>query len=768
MRIYLFILLMFYKCCFLSIYAFDSFIVKKIYVNGLKNISEFEVKFNMTFSEGSLIQEDILSKNISLLYQLGVFQNIKILRDNNDIIVDLIENPRILIINMNQCKWKKKIFGILSSYNIETGIVYNKINLFNAIKEIKYLFHHNGFFNVKIFFFLKKEKNFISIFFEIFPGEVGIIKNFFFNGNKSLKSKDILHILNYKSKNIFSRFNQFYYKENIDIDMEILRSYYIDCGFININIDNYQALFINNKNYIDMYININEGEKFFFDTPSLEIDNSEYKDVIFKIINKEIFYGKIFSRQKLLNIQAIILSYLTEHGYFNSHIIFNVFFDETKKVIKVIFLVYLNNKVTVRNIDINGNFLTKDWVIRRNIDQKEYSYLNTSKIELSKYFLNKLGIVKKVEINYQNVSNIYNIVDVSYNVEEEKNNKFSTNLGYNNSDGLIFSVGADLINVLGSGNDINFVFEKSKVKKDYKFEYYNPYFYSNKFGIGYSIYFRLRDLMKDFTISNYTNNTFGGNIFCSLRKFIHSKWTFVMGIDKINIDFSQNKVPYQILNFVEFVGKIYLEHYLSFNWDYNTLDSKLIPSQGLKQNVNINFGMPWSKINYYKFNYKINKFIKIFNSYVLSCSQTLGYANIYYKNMKLPFYQNYFTGGVDTIRGFQDNSVGPMDSKKIYFGGNFLLNTKIICYFPLSWLKEKKNIRTSLFLDIGQVYNLNSLKNLYNVFFKNLKLLKCSVGLSINWNTPLGIPVEISFSKPFNLDKYDVQEHLSFNMNMGI
>jgi outer membrane protein insertion porin family len=335
----------------------------------------------------------------------------------------------------------------------------------------------------------------------------------------------------------------------------------------------------------------------------------------------------------------------------------------------------------------------------------------------------------------------------------------------------MYNLAADFRNFLGSGKDLNFSFDKSKISETYGFGYFNPFFTSDGIGMGYNLYKRKYNVSKASSIFDYGLNSIGGDVNWSIPLSRYDYFLFGFGIDKsdLNINMASINTPNEAKAFVDREGIKFHEYSASVGWQHNSLDQYIFPTKGFKQKIIFKSTLPCSTLKYYSVDYVNSWFYPLTDKYVLNLSSELAYMASYKHDQYFPFFKHFYAGGAESVRGFQERSLGPKDSRSNPFGGNVLVLAKAQFISPPPFYPEVKSVRTALFLDAGQVYDTNYK---YNYDSKGNELssksinptgLRYSVGLSFTWDSPFRIPVIISVAQPINAKNTDNKRYFAFS-----
>lgn len=755
-------------------FAFGSFKVQNFRVQGLQKVSKDAVLQEIPFKRGQTITSEDTTEMLRALFKTGFFQDVSISKDGDTLVIKVKERPSISKVNITGIKNKDDVEKILKESGVGLGRFYEPTKLAKAEQELERHYLIKGRYGVKISSnVVDVASNKVDINLSIYEGDEAKIKSISIVGNKVFTEKQLKKDFLHKPTGLLSWFNKTdrYAKEKLAADLERLRSYYMDRGYVNFQVDSTQVSLSTNKKEVHITINVSEGDLYRFSDPVILKGKFVIaRDELQKIIEENIKPSDVFSRQTLWDTKEQLESRLGEDGYSLAQAKLTVENDDLNKLIKVEFFIEPGKRVTVRRINITGNNLTEDIVLRRGLEQMEGSWISTKKIREGKEYMQREGYAGQVEVTNKPVLGKEDQVDVNVKIEEQRTAQFSAGIAYSAADNLMFNLGADFKNFLGTGKSVNFSFDHSRTSKSYSLGYFNPYFTKDGIGMGYNVYYRELNLSKTSNIFEYSSDAYGADVNWSLPINLYDSFIFGAGVDRTELKFSTDPANYprEVNTFVNSHGKKFDELTASFGWRHNSLDTYIFPTSGISHRLAFKLSLPNSDLKYYQAEYDINYFRPITKKYILQLSGDLGYKASYKGGQYFPFFKHYFAGGADTVRGYEERSLGPLDSKDNAFGGNVLAVARASFIFPPPFNPDTKSVRTALFLDAGQVYDTNY-KNRYDPAgggktSRNPQGLRYSVGLSLTWHMPLGIPMSFSLAKPLNAGVLDKKETFTFSI----
>jgi outer membrane protein insertion porin family len=762
---------------FNSLMAFESFVVKKIKIEGNQRLSDDAVLEDLPINIGDTVTAAKSSAAIHDLFKTGFYQDVTLERDGSTLVIKVVERPSIGKLEITGLKNKDDVNKILKENNVAEGRVYDPNVISKVEKEIIRDYLTKQRYGVRVETKVTPEdRNRVALEIDIYEGSVATIKEIKFVGNHAFSSSVLRRQMYHKTKNVLSWFDKsdHYSKEKLAADLEMLRSYYMDHGYINFKVESTQVSLSVDKSYVYLTINISEGEQFYFKKISLEGDMVIDRDQMQAVIDKKIKPGSVFSTHKVLQVKEQLEDMLGKEGYSKAEIRLVDEVDPATRLINLKFVIDAHKRVTVRRISFTGNLLTQDKVLRRDVEQFEGSWIATDKVKQSKDNIMRDGYATNVDIQTVPVLDKDDQVDLLYKIDEQRTAQISAGLSYSAAEKIGFNVGADLKNFVGTGKDVNFVFNHGQAIQTYMLGYNNPYFTESGVGMGYSLYNTQSNLSKTSEVFDYKVDVTGLNIVWNFRVAQYDNIRVGCGLDHSVLKMNYGVSPTQAQFFARAYnsGQPYApgnmalgfkEYYITLGAIHNSLDHYLFPTSGLSTAIDFKVNIPASELRIYKIDYDIGWFKTIYDPYVLNLGVTLGYQNVY-NDKPFPFFKHYYLGGADSVRGFEERSLGPRSSLGQPFGGNVVVDGRAQVIFPPPFVPDTKTVRMALFLDAGQVYDTHNHANGQGAEPLNPTGIRYASGVSLVWNTPLGMPISVSVAWPLNKKPGDDLKVFAFSL----
>jgi len=728
-------------CLFVSqaVKGDEEFVVEDIQVKGLQRISVGTVYNYLPVNVGEKFSLDNVGPAIKALFKTGFFKDISLEREGSTLIVNVVERPSIakIIFEGNKDLSKDDLTKALKKIGLAEGKVFDRQVLDKVEQELSRQYFSHGKYGLKITTDVSNlTRNRVGIHIKISEGRVAKIKQINVVGNNVFDDKTLLRNLELNTSNLLSFYTKDdqYSKQKLQADLETLRSYYLDRGYINFNIESTQVAITPDKKDIYVTINVKEGDIYKLEKVKLAGNLVVAPPELIKLV--KVGPGEIFSRKNATETSKAISDRLGDDGYAFANVNMVPEINEAKKTVDMTFFVDPGKRVYVRRINMKGNSKTRDEVLRREMRQMESSWASSSKIERSKTRLERLGYFEEVNVETPPVTGTADQIDVNYSVVEKPSGNLSAGVGFSQTQGIVLNANIAQDNVFGSGKRVNVAFNNSDYSTSYQFGFFNPYFTVDGVSQGYNLGYTKRNAGQ-VNIANYSTNVMNAGVnfgiplneFDSLRFDIDAKHT-----ELSTTDYSST----QIRDFINTQGSRFLTLSPAVGWTHDTLNRAIFPNRGQQQRFSALSTIPGSDLEYYKIGYKHQLYFPLAKDFTFRVQAEAGYGGGYGDTTSLPFFENYFGGGTGSIRGFKNNTVGPRDSNGYAFGGSSKIIGNAELFFPVPFMPETKSVRLGTFLDAGSINNGFKANN-----------LKYSVGVSGEWMSPFGA-LSVSAALPLN------------------
>lgn len=740
----------------LAVGAANAFVVKDIQVRGLQRISAGAVFNYLPVNIGDEFTPQKAAKAIRALFKTGFFKDIALEQSGNVLIVHVKERPSIakIIIEGNKDIKKEDLEKALNTIGLSEGKVFNRQLLEKVEQELRRQYFSHGKYGVKI----KTEvsqltRNRVGIHIDISEGRVAKIKQINLVGNKVFDSDRLRDLFELSTTNWLSFYTKDdqYSKQKLSADLERLRSFYLDRGYIKFDIESTQVTLTPDKKQIYITINLTEGDLYTLEKVRLTGNLVVQPEELIKLV--QVGPGEIFSRKNATLTSKAISDRLGDEGYLFANVNMVPEINEKNKTVVMTFFVDPGKRVYVRRINMKGNVKTRDEVLRREMRQMEAAWASTRKIDRSKTRLERLGYFEQVNVETPPVVGTSDEVDIDYSVTERSSGNLSAGVGFSQVQGLVFNANISQDNVFGTGKRIDLAFNNSNVTTQYRFGYFDPYYTLDGVSMGYDLGYVARNA-NNANISNYTTDVInsGFNFGIPLNEFDRLRFNFDAKYTKLK---TGNFSSQEIRDFINQQGDSFFTFSGAVGWTHDTLNRALFPTSGGQQRFSALATIPGSDLTYYKVSYKQQHYFPIARDLTFRLLGEVAYGNGYGDTNRLPFFEHYFAGGVRSIRGYKANTLGPRDSNNRAFGGASKIIGKAELFFPVPFMRDSKSVRMGAFVDAGTVNRDFSLSN-----------MRYSVGISGEWLSPFGA-LSVSFAIPMNSGGNDQTQSFQFSFGSG-
>ena len=739
---------------FVSVEAVDEFVIEDIRVEGLKRITPGTVFNYLPMKVGDKFNDSISSDAVRALFKTGFFDDVKVEKDGNDLVLIFKERPAIGTISItgNEDVKSDELLDNLKQIGFAEGRVFLQAQLDMVEAEMQRQYYSFGKYAAEITSTVTTlDNNRVAIKIDVSEGIVAKIKKINIVGNSIFDEEDLLKVFNLSTSTMFSFFskNDQYSKQKLSGDLESLRTFYLDRGYLNFAIDSTQVTITPDKKGIYITINVTEGEIYKVSDVKLGGDLTIPQDDLLKLIT--IKPGELFSRKKVTGTTKNITDRLGEEGYSFANVNSIPNIDKEAKTVSITFFVDPGKRVYVRRINFTGNTKTKDEVLRREMRQQEGAWISTSQVERGKLRLQRTGYFRDVNVETPLVPGVSDQVDVNYAVEEAPGGQFGIGLGFSQNSGLILTTSLSQDNFLGSGKRISFSFNNSDVNSRYSLGYFNPYYTIDGVSRGFNAFYRETNAF-DANLSDYDSKNVGGDIAFGLPISENNSIDTAFQYQKTDIKLG-TLASTQVTNFVNTNGS----EYDIFSWNvgfrYDTRNNAILPDKGTYHRIGSEVVLPGSDVEYYKLIYETKWFTDIYEDYILTLGADFGYGDAYGDTSELPFFENFYAGGPRSIRGYKENTIGPRDNTRRAIGGSTKIIGNAELILPVPFLEDFKQARISGFFDAGNVYGPDE-----DIEFDDIRY---STGISAIWVSPFGA-ISASYAVPLAEKSTDQTQHFQF------
>ena len=748
----------------LNAHATEPFVITDIRVEGLQRTEPGTVFNYLPMQVGDVMSDEKAAQAIKSLYATGFFKDVRIENEGDVLVVTVQERPSVTQIDFsgNKSFQTDKIKEGLKQIGIAEGQIFDKSQLDRAEQEIKRQYLSQGKYSAEVKATASPlERNRVAIRFEITEGPAAKIRDINIVGNHLFTTEDLRANFLLTTPNWMSWWNKDdqYSKQKLTADLEALRSFYMNQGYLEFSIDSTQVSISPDKRDVYITINLTEGEKYNISKTKLAGDMLLPEEDLRKLIN--IQDGEVFNRQKVTDASKIINDKLGEEGYAFANVNAVPEINKQEHTVAFTFFIDPGRKVYVRRINVQGNTRTRDSVVRREMRQMESAWYAGDKIKRSKERIQRLNFFDSVELETPSVPGINDQVDMNVTVAEKATGSVQFGAGLSSSDGVVLGFNVNQPNFLGTGNRVALQVNTSSFNTIYSLSYTDPYYTPDGISRGFDIYRRDVDTSRrnstQLNVGTYNSQSYGLGVRFGMPM---SEMDFIsagLTLDLTEVELSDSS-PIQYLRFCENSSGC-SSNSIVFNagWTFDSRDNILFPRRGVLQRLSGDVSIPGLDLQYYKVSYQHSWYKDMGKNFTLMLNGEAGYANSY-GGKNYPFFKNFYAGGVNSVRGFLNSSLGPRDinpssGSDFAVGGTKRFVGNVELFMPVPFVSQSNQFRLSAFVDGGGVYGKDD--------SINSEYLRFSTGVGVTWVSPFG-PLKLVLAKPLNEKDYDDTQVLQF------
>jgi len=741
-------------------FAFEPFVVKDIRVEGIQRTEAGTVFNYLPVRVGETFTEAQAAEAIRGLFATGFFRDVRIEVEGDVLVVLVDERPAIAQIDFTGVKEfdQEALKKGLREVGLAESRIFDRALLDRAEQELKRQYLSRGKYAAVITTTVTPlERNRVGINFQVNEGDVAKIRQIKIIGNKAIKESTLLDLFQLTTPGWLTWYtkNDQYSRQKLSADLENLRSYYLNRGYLDFNIDSTQVSITPDKKDIYITLSITEGEMYTVSAVrfagDLVLPEEDYRKLA------TLKPGDTFSRERLTETTKAVSDRLGNEGYAFANVNAAPEVDREKREVAFTIFVDPGRRVYVRRINVGGNTKTRDEVIRREMRQMEGAWYDAAQINRSRTRIDRLGHFEEVTVETPAVPGTTDQVDVNFSVKERATGNLSLGAGFSSSEKIVLSASVSQQNLFGTGNALTLALNTSKASRTYSLSFTNPYYTVDGVSLGWDLYHRTYDPSDSFTVSPYKTVSTGAGLRLGYPIGEEDSINFGLAVDRTVITTFADSPP----QYIEFCssGSFDCDSVTSLvataGWARDSRDSFLYPRMGSYQRVYGELAVPPGELKYGKLNYQYQHWFPIGRDYALMLNSDFGWAKGY-GGKPLPFYKNFYAGGIGSIRGFEQSSIGPKDSLGDALGGNRRLIGNAEFYFPLPGTGMDRSFRMSAFLDVGTVWGESDKANFGD--------LRYSTGLAFAWSSPIG-PLKFSLGVP--LKKQDEDDLQKFQFQLG-
>lgn len=737
-------------------HAVEPFVVKDIRVEGVQRVEPGTVFGYLPVKVGETFTDEKGAESIRALYNTGFFKDVQIRAEGNVLVVRVEERPAISQLEFIGFKEfdKDALRKTLRGVGVAEARYYDKSLIDRAEQEIKRQYVSRGYYAADVSTTVTPvDANRVSITFTVDEGPTAKIRQINIVGNKAFKESDLRDEMQLSTPNWLSWYtkNDLYSKQKLTADLEALRSFYLDRGYLEFAIESTQVSITPDKKDIYLTLNIHEGEQYKVSDIKLTGELLSKQAEMEKLIKLK--QGDVFSSAKLSATTKSITDLLGTYGYAFATINPQPQINQKDRTVALTLVVDPGRRVYVRRVNVLGNSKTRDEVVRREMRQMEASWFDGEKLQLSQNRINRTGYFTDANITTEDVPGTPDQVDVNVNVTEKPTGQINLGVGFSSTDKVVLSAGIRQDNVFGSGTSLGLDVNTSKANRTIAVTQYDPYFTTDGISRSTELYYRTYQPLYYTGDSNYKIVKQGGNMKFGVPFSETDTVFFGIGVERTTIDVSTN-TPLAYQNWVAKNGRVTTNFPLTIGWSKDQRDSALVPTRGRYQQANLEVGVPGG-VTYYRAYYQHQWFYPVSKSFTLAFNNEFGYGRGY-GGKDFPIFKNYYAGGIGSVRGYETSTLGPRDANGIAIGGSSKIVGNVEFIFPLPGSGVDRTVRLFTFFDYGNVFAEAAQPY-------KLSDMRYSTGFGLSWLSPIG-PLKISMGFPIKRKAEDQTQRFQFQI----
>jgi outer membrane protein insertion porin family len=737
-----------------QVWAVEPFQIRDIRLEGLQRVEAGTIFASIPVRVGDTYTDEKGASAIRSLFSLGLFKDVRLETIADVLVVIVEERPTLADLEFAGIKEfdKDVLKRALRDVGLADGRPFDLALVDRAEQELKRQYINKSLYGAEVVTTVTPvERNRVNLLFTVVEGEPAKINEIRIVGNQSFSESTLRDLFDLDTGGWLSWYTKSdrYSRAKLNADIETLRSYYLTRGFIEFNVDSTQVAISPNKRDIAITINVTEGQRYVVSSVRLQGNYLSREDEFRSLVR--VRPGEAYNADLVTQTTKAFTDYFGNFGYAFARVDARPEIDRANNRVALVLVGEPSRRAYVRQINVAGNSRTRDEVIRREFRQLEASWYDADKIKLSRDRVDRLGYFKEVGIETREVPGSPDQVDLTINVAEKPTGSLSLGGNFSSSDGLGLTFGIRQDNAFGSGNSLGINVNTSKINRTIVINSTNPYFTSDGVSRSFDIYHRTSSPYQD--QSYYQLITSGGSLRFGVPFTESDTVYFGLGVERTEI-VPGTLLPDSYKNYADQFGSVSTSYPLTIGWGRDKRDSALAPTTGVMQRAYGEWGVG-GDARYVKATYQYQQFIPINKQFTGAINAEIGWGATV-GDRPFPLFKNFFGGGLGSVRGFEQASLGPRDPvTDIVLGGTKKFNINAEVLFPFPGAGNDRTLRMYGFFDIGNVYGETESFNLAEA--------RSSTGLGISWISPVG-PLRLAFAKPLRTFNGDRIQSLQFQI----
>ncbi|HZA95574.1 MAG TPA: outer membrane protein assembly factor BamA [Burkholderiaceae bacterium] len=754
----------------------QEFVVRDIRVEGVQRTEPGTVFSYLPIRVGDRFDPERGTQAIRALYASGLFKDVRLEVDGDVLVVIVDERPAIAAIDLTGVTEfeKDQVLKSLRDVGLAEGRIFDRSLLDRAEQELRRQYLSRGLYGVDVKTTVTPiERNRVNVSIAAVEGEIARIRSITFTGNNVFSDGVLRSQMELSTPNWLSWYTKRdqYSRQKLSADLETVRSYYLNRGYLDFKIESVQVSISPDKRDIFVSVNVSEGERYNVSGIKLTGELLGLDEELQPLI--DVKPGEVFSAERINAIAKRVTDRMSTLGYAFASANPVPEPDREKRQVAFTIVVDPGRRVYVRRVNIAGNNRTRDEVIRREVRQYESAWFDSDRVRLSRDRIDRLGFFESVTVDTPAVPTAPDQVDVNVTVKERATGNIQIGAGYSSAEGLVLSGGIAQQNLFGSGNALSLEINTSKANRIIALAHTDPYVTTEGISRSLELFYRKSDLA-ELGLSSVGYSTLGGGVVFGVPFTEFDRVFFGLRYENTEIELTPFS-PLRYVQYVEQFGAVSDSLALTTGWSRDDRDNLLVPTRGRYQRVFTEVGLPGLDLQYYRLTYQFQQYFALFPRVTLAFNGEIGYGDGY-SGDPYPFFKNYYVGGIGSVRGFETGSLGPRDIDDSPLGGNRRINFSFEAYVPIPG--ADRTLRALTFIDAGWVWGQEVRRDANGVpVFVNgrpqyengrvdLGDLRYSVGLGVAWISPLG-PLRLSYAYPINKKPEDRIQRFQFQIGTG-
>lgn len=736
-----------------SAWAVEPFSVKDIRVEGLQRSDAGTVFASLPFRIGETYTDEKGAAALRALFSTGLYKDVRIDIDGDVVVVIVEERPVIANIDFVGLKEfdKDQLLKALRDFGISDGQPFDRALADRAEQELKRQYLTRSLYGAEVVTTVTpQERNRVNLSFTVTEGNAAKISDIRIAGNKAFSESTLKGLFNLNAGswlNFYTKADR-YSRAKLDADLETLRAYYLNRGYLEFQVESTQVAISPDKQNITITVNVKEGQLYTVTSVKLEGDYLGKEPDFATLVT--IKPGEPYRAETVTETTRAMSDRFGTFGYAFAKVDARPEIDRATGTVALTIVAEPSRRVYVRRINVSGNNKTRDEVIRREFRQFEASWYDGRKIKLSRDRVDRLGFFSEVNVDTNEVPGTSDQVDLTIAIKEKATGNLQVGAGFSSADKLSLSGSIKQENVFGSGNYLGVEVNTSKYSRTLVLSTIDPYFTVDGISRYIDVFYRTQRPINS-QGEEYKLVTPGASIRFGVPFSEFDTVFFGIGYERTQIQGSNLPVNYR--NYVTEFGNSSSTIPLTIGWSRDSRDSALVPTAGRLTSLNFDYGA-FGDAKYLRGNAKFQQYVPLSKRFTFAFNSDLSWGRGL-GNRPYPIFKNFYGGGLGSVRGFDQNSLGPVDVTGAYIGGNRRINLNGELYLPIPGTGNDRTLRWFTYLDAGNVWGENQ-----SIAFSSLR---ASVGVGVTWVSPVG-PLKLSYGTPIRKERTDRIQRLQFQI----